>query len=257
MSSNVQGQRLSWGAIAAAQLRMVARLQRRDFLVFAGIGAALLALALYGLVELAKRPVPQQPPGELPIFAGLKYALLLVGALWPLGVWRRDTPEQRGYFWSLPVARGPHTLLRVASGWVMLMSACVAAMLVSAVVAQLYAKQLGTVVGLADWYVPLASATLGYLLMSVLAVLVESPVRWVMWITVALFGLRLVTDALDIEALWRPIESALRSLSIALDGPQPPRIAARYGGWGVHYPIWFGLATLGLIIGAFRHRDAK
>src|SRR5690606_8146175 len=128
-------------------------------------------------------------PGELPIFAGLKYALLLVGALWPLGVWRRDTPEQRGYFWSLPVARGPHTLLRVASGWLLLMGVCVAAMVVGALVAQLYAMQLGAAVRLADWYVPLASATLGYLLISVLAVLVDSPVRWVVWILVALFGL--------------------------------------------------------------------
>src|SRR5690606_24400644 len=124
-------------------------------------------------------------------------------------------------------------------------------------VAQLYAMQLGTAVRLADWYVPLASATLGYLLISVLAVLVDSPVRWVVWILVALFGVRLVTGALDLEALWRPVESALRSLSIALDGPQPPRIAARYGPWGMHYPIWFGLAALGVIIGAFRHRDAK
>src|SRR5690606_25104250 len=152
MSSNVQGRTLSWGAVAAAQLRMVALLQRRDFLVFAGIGAVLVALSLYGLMEIAKNP-PQRPPDELPLFEGLKGALLLVGLLWPLGVWRRDTPEQRGYFWSLPVARGPHTLLRVASGWLLLMAVCVAAMVVGALVAQLYAMQLGTAVRLADWYV--------------------------------------------------------------------------------------------------------
>jgi len=256
MSSNAQGRTLSWGAVAAAQLRMVALLQRRDFLVFAGIGAVILGLALYGLVEIAKTP-PPRPPDALDLFEGLKAAFALVGALWPLGVWRRDSPDQRGYFWSLPVARGPHTLLRVATGWLLLMSACVAAMLVGTVVAQLYAMQLDTVVRFSGWYVPLASATLGYLLISVFAVLVDSPVRWVVWTVVALFGLRVILDATDLEALWRPIESALRSLAIALDGPQPPRIAERYGGWGLHYPLWFAVAALGVIVGAYRHRDAK
>jgi hypothetical protein len=257
MSSRSSGRTPSWGAVALEQGRMLLLLQRRDFLIVGLIGVGLVALGLWGLMQI---------PGEEAISRGstmhvlealgpLFVPLIPVGALWPLGVWRHDGPSQRGYFWSLPAARAPHTFLRVGLGWVLLMGVCLAAMLVSIGMAALFASRLPEAeLSFAFWYLPLTAATLAYLLISVPVVLVDAPVRWVIWIVVALLGVRVVTAAVDMAALEAAVVGLARSLGTALAGPMTGEVPI--GSWLTHYVGWFAAGLIGLTAGAFRHPDA-
>lgn len=245
-----------WSAVAVEMIRTVAVLQKRDFYVVGAITAALVLLSLWGLTNVH---VVGQGAGQIriPILRGLVTPLTLVGALWPLGVWRHDSPDRRGYFWSLPVPRGPHTLLRVGIGWLLLMGVCVSTMVIGSTVALLFALRTHAGLSLDVWYLPLATATLAYLLISVLAVLVESPVRWVIWTAVGLLGARIISEVTRMSAVWDTIDAVLRSLGIAFRGPLPQPVANVLGSWSLHYLTWIGLGSLALVAAAFRHRDAR
>lgn len=245
-----------WKAVAVEQLRTVALLQRRDFLVVGGITVTLVMLSLWGLTQVH---VAQQQTMQLtiPLFRGLTTPLTLVGALWPLGVWRHDSPDRRGYFWSLPVSRGPHTLLRVGIGWLLLMGVCVAIMVIGSAVIMLYVLRTHASLSLELWYLPLAGPTLAYLLISVLVVLVDSPIRWIIWTVVGLIGARIISEVTRMSAIRETIDGVVRSLSLAFQGPLPERVAASVGPWGLHYLVWIGLGSVALIAAAYRHRDAR
>jgi hypothetical protein len=44
-----------------------------------------------------------------------------VGALLPLGIWKREERVGGGFFWALPVDRRQHALIKVCAGWACLM----------------------------------------------------------------------------------------------------------------------------------------
>lgn len=251
MSTRTLNPAPSWATVALAQLRMVALLQRRDFLALGVIVTMLLGLSIWGYIQM-----PDEYSGSrdqvLPLFPPLAIPLALIGAFWPLGVWRKDSPERRGYFWSLPVARGPHTLVRVAIGWVLLMGACLIVMALALGVVSPVAIRFEEVrLDLARWYAPLVTATLAYLLVSVLAVLLDSPVRWLAWTALAVLGIRVVADLGDLPGLEARIDGVLRSLGTALNGP------GSSSSWAMDYLIWFVLGAVLLVLVAWRHRDAR
>lgn len=254
MSAEARTRTPGWGAVAGEQLRMLLLLQRRDLFIVAGIGTALVGLGVWQLLQLpAVGPVAVPP--SLDALGPLIVPLIPLGALWPLGVWRHDSPSERAYFWSLPVPRPGHTLLRVGLGWVLLMGVCLAAMAVSATMATLFAARLpGAEVSLAYAYLPLAAPTLAYLLVSVPVVLLDSPVRTIIWTLVALLGLRLVAAATGMDGLEDVLREIWRSLGVALSGAVMTGESPGY--WLAHYLGWFSLAAVGLLAGAFRHRDA-
>lgn len=246
----------AWSAVALEQARTVALLQKRDFLVVGGITVFLALLSLWGLTRI--RFVPEEASQQaIPIFRALATPLALVGALWPLGVWRHDSPDRRGYFWALPVPRGPHTLLRVGVGWLLLMGVCVAVMTIGGAVATLYALRFGAGLRLEHWYLPFALPTLAYVLISVLAVLVDSPIRWVVWTAVGLLGARIISEVTRMSVLRDTIGGVVQSFGVAFHGPLPEQLTAVVGPWSLHYLIWIGLGSFALIAGAFRHRDAR
>lgn len=45
----------------------------------------------------------------------------MVGALLPVGIWKRDERIGGGFFWTMPVDRRQHALLKVCAGWMCLM----------------------------------------------------------------------------------------------------------------------------------------
>jgi hypothetical protein len=55
------------------------------------------------------------PNGAWSVYPSL-IAGIIAGAAWPLITWNAEAPSRRGYHWSLPVARLPHDLARVAAG---------------------------------------------------------------------------------------------------------------------------------------------
>lgn len=238
----------SWGAVTLEQLRMLTLLQRRDFIAIAVIGGLLVALALYGLLNAQ---FTTSGPIQVDVFRMFRLPLVLVGALWPLGVWRHGTPAQRGYFWALPVARGPHTLLRVGLGWVLLMGVSLVVMAVGALVVAAYGARFGApTLVFSYWYGPLLTASLAYLLVSALAVQLDSPVRWAIWGTIAVFGLRVIAAATALWTLGDSIDFVVGSFRNALAGPfgtQP---------WATSYLAWLAVAALATVVGAFRHQES-
>ncbi|MCG6956935.1 MAG: hypothetical protein LJF04_13175 [Gemmatimonadetes bacterium] len=255
----------SWRTIAPTQLRMLAQLQKKDFVILGSIVAVLVALSIWGIAHASPDNGSNEPAM---IFAILTIPLVIVAAFWPLGVWRKESPEQRGYFWSLPASRGPHTLLRVGAGWAILMIVCVAIMVVTWVLAEASQVRFGPLeISLARWYVPFATATLAYVLISFLAVLLDGPVRALVWTCVAVGGLRIVAEATQLTALGAPIDTVVTSLGMALAGPlgsAGPEVVLNGSAltqgfvlWGANYLIWIVLGLVALVLAAFRHQDAR
>lgn len=240
-------------AVALAQLRMVAHLQKRDFVVLGALLTLLLGLVIWGQIQMNPDNVGSD---TIPIFRGLTIPLAFVGAFWPLGVWRADSPGQRGYFWSLPVDRRRHTLMRVGAGWVVLVTVCLLIM-TTAVLAMapsaIRFEQLR--LDLSGAWQPFATATLAYLVISALTVLFESPVRSLAFIWLGVLGLFIVGEVTDLDQIDDALESGIESFFTALGGPMvAPRgsIAA----WGRHYVTWFAVGAAGLLSAAlWRHRD--
>lgn len=256
----------SWRTIAPTQLRMLAQLQKKDFVILGSIVAVLVALAIWGIAHASPSDRGSNEPAM--VLAILAIPFVIVAAFWPLGVWRKESPEQRGYFWSLPASRGPHTLLRVGAGWAILMIVCVAIMVGTWVLAEASQIRLGPQgVSLARWYVPLATATLAYVLVSCLAVFVDGPVRVLVWTVVAVGGFRIVAEATQLTALAAPIDTVVSSLGIALAGPlgsggpevvlSGSALTQGFVSWGANYLIWIVLGVVALVLAAFRHQDAR
>lgn len=258
----------SWRTIASAQLRMLALLQRRDFIALGSIVVALAGLSVWGIFRASP---PNHPPTEtLMVFALLAIPLALVAALWPMGVWRQESPTRRGYFWALPASRGPHTFVRVGAGWVLLMTACVAIMIVTWLLLLLALVRLGPAeLSLARWYVPLATATLAYVLVTPLAVLFDGPMRVLVWTCLAVSGVRLVAQVTRLEVLAGLIDGVVKSLGLALVGPLAPHDSGPevvfnsttytigYAVWGANYLIWIAIGVAALLLVAFRYREAR
>jgi len=252
MSTRTLNPEPSVGAIARAQLRMVTLLQKRDLLVLAAIVIVMVGLALWGQVRMDPE---NGGSGTIPIFRGLSVPLALLGLLWPLGVWRADSPERRGYFWSLPVDRRGHTSLRVGIGWVVLIGVSLLAMATAA------ASFIPSVIRFEDLrmdvaqvWEPLATATLAYVIVSIFAVLFESPVRWMILGWVAVLGLYIVGEAADLDGLVEGVEDTVESLFIAIGGPVLADESV--SDWGRQYLVWLPIAAVGLLSALlWRHEE--
>ena len=259
MSSRALNPVPSWATMAKAQLRMVALLQRRDFLILAAIAAGLLALALWGWGQLPA--TFEDELDVLPVFPVLALPLAAIAALWPLGVWRADDPGRRGYFWSLPVARGPHTLLRVAVGWLLLMCVCLAVMALGlAVAAPVAGRYDELTLSLAYWWAPLLIPTMPYLLVSALAVAFDNPIRFAAWAAAAFFGVMLVVDVMSLRAIADLGESVTGSFAAALAAPVLVAVEGWNPGsvpWAPHYLTWLAVAAVLLLAAAFWRHEAS
>lgn len=254
MQNRTLNARPSWATMALAQLRMVGLLQRRDLLVLGAIVTALIGLSVWGYLRM---PDEYGSADTLAIFQGIAFPLALVGALWPLGVWRLESPDRRGYFWSLPVDRRQHTLLRVGVGWVILMVVSLSLMglaVVAVAPAAIRYEELSLDLSL-PW-VALLTPTLGYLAVSAFAVAFESPVRAFAWTWMAVLGVFLAAEIGDLDGLGEWIEDVTGSFFAALGGPNfAPRNAM--GTWARYYAIWFGLSAAALFAAVLRYQDER
>jgi hypothetical protein len=86
---------------------------RRELAVGA-VFVLFLTLLVFIMVAKDGETIPLSPD-----HAG--FLLAWIGLLAPLAVWKGEGPSARGYFWSLPVARERHTLVKVFVGWAWLM----------------------------------------------------------------------------------------------------------------------------------------
>jgi hypothetical protein len=228
--------------VAAAQLRMVTLLQKRDLVLLAAIVIVMVGLSLWGQVRMPE----DGGSGTIPLFRGLSVPLALLGLVWPLSVWRADSPERRGYFWSLPVDRRRHTALRVGIGWILLVGVSLLIMTTAAASFMPSVVRFEDVrIDFANLWEPIATITLAYLIASIFAVLFESPVRWMIMGWVAVLGLYIVGEAADLDGLAEGVEDTVGSLFIAIGGPVLADESV--SDWARQYLVWLPVAAVGLL----------
>jgi len=244
----------SLAAISRAQFRMLVHLQRRDFVILGILVVMMVGLALWG--QTTQVDADSAGDDTLQIFRGLAILFGLAGAFWPLGVWRADSPAQRGYFWALPVERRRHTLIRLAAGWVVLVA--VTAIIMAIAVLAMVPTELryeGSQLDLGGAWQPFAAATLAYVIVSALAVLFENPFRWIAYLWLGVLGLYVVGEAAEMEGLSEWVEDAVGSLFVAFGGTLMEENES-VAGWSRHYLIWLAVGSAALVSALlWRHEE--
>jgi hypothetical protein len=111
--------------VATEQFRAVGLALRNEGIFFIAALVVFSVVIIGGAVQFTHS---QHPAGA---HMGFRYGssgaipMFLIGLLVPFGVWRSEDPARRSYHWSMPVARGPHTVMKLLSGWVWLMIATI------------------------------------------------------------------------------------------------------------------------------------
>lgn len=169
-----------------------------------------------------------------------EYSVLpgLLGLLFPVGVWLGNDRAGTGHFWTLPVDRRIHALVRVAAGWVWLIGAV--ALFVAWLLTLSFATG-GNVLGEETrlvlpsfsfstgafepsavqgvqqtltallWLVPFTSATTAYLFANALALGTRHPARWIVVAVFVFFLAVAIADAVQAaSSLDRVLDAVLR-----------------------------------------------
>jgi len=244
-------------SVAAAQLRALGVLMRREFVVLGGLALVATALVIWGYTRVDSADWGPDPE-VVPVFFPVAPIIFLIAVLWPFSVWRLDAPSQRGYFSSLPVRQPTHALLRVAAGWVTLMGVCLASLLIAlALGTPMLLMHEAAELSIELWWTPFVSATLIYGVLSAFAVAFEHPIRVVIWIAAALGVVGLIAEGFELGALADALGRVVLSFWVAFAGPTwIPLDALDYEGPIIgHYLLWLGIGLAATVVGARWHRD--
>lgn len=216
--------------VLLAQLHLVAANLRRPALGGAAIVALGTMLLIIDAVGDNGRRIDFHP--EYSVLPGL------LGLLFPVAVWLGEDRTGTGLFWTLPVDRRTHALLRVAAGWAWLMGvvalfgvwlltiALVSGGTVWGDQTRLVLSSFAFGVGAFDpsavqrvrltpsalfWLVPFTAATAVYLFANALALATRHPVRWIAASTFAFFLIVGLADAAQVNSsLDRMLNQILR-----------------------------------------------
>lgn len=222
----------SLGRVLGVQVHDVGRALRRPAAVGAVMLGVLTVALLTGVDEVAEgvsfHPERQMLPAVL-------------GALWPLAVWRGVPRFGTHEFWALPVDRRSHALVRIAAGgiwllaavtlytvWQLFLTLVTGGAMLPVESALLMPKAISpagpltpddltplTIVAAPwHWIVPITAAIGTYALSSALALAARSPLRWIAVFVVMLFLLSGVGRLT--RTLWL-VEAPQRLASIVID----------------------------------------
>ena len=169
----------------------------------------LLMAGLLGVLALAGEPWNDNPMARL--FTVWPFWLIFIGPFWAFAVWHNEGPSNRLYFWSHPVSRTGHALARFAAGAAWLVTLFAALILTGALLAVFDGDiaQFGALTA-AAWLNFFTGPLLGYVIISVLAVPSDYPIRWFLLL---LLGIPFVFSLLDewlgadrlVETLLKPL----------------------------------------------------
>src|SRR6185312_3062904 len=206
--------------------------------------------------------------GAIPMF--------LVGLLIPFGVWRSEDPARRSYHWSMPVARGPHTVVKLLSGWGWLMIATILYLLFIIAVAYSVSMITGEQpwqrpTPAWEWAVAFTAPTLGYLLTSIAVIGSDHPWRWIGGILIGYGVLLAVLKSFGMEDIARAlntISDGRYGLNAALfgaftDGARGVTVGVtretmasmRMGTWVLAMPLWIIGSAIAVTVASYRHRE--
>jgi hypothetical protein len=262
--------------VATEQFRAVGLALRTEALFFVG------ALILLGIIIVGSmmRQLEINPsmhmhvgfswglPGAIPIF--------LVALLVPFSVWRAEDPSRRAYHWSMPVARGPHTIFKLLSGWLWMMIATVVYLIFVVILATLISIITKDPITLGsapawEWVVAFTAPTLAYLLTSIAVIGSDHAWRWIggllisYWVLVGVLGsfgmselsvaLRSISDgAYGLNAaLFGSVRNASNAIVIGV--ARNPASHVSMSNWLVAMPLWIIGAGIAVTIASYRHRD--
>lgn len=238
----------------------------------------LLGVALLGLLVLAGDPWSDDPKTRLLTFWPLW--LTLIGPVWAVAVFYNEGPSKRLYHWSLPVDRLQHTAARLAAGvawlWILYGVLIGSGVVMAAMDGDLW--QLGEI-DAAGWVNFFTGPLLGYLIVSVLTVASDYPLRWFFGI---MFGFPLLISTLKewlgldglVDALLEPLGNtdwglfpvmvgglgeSVTELQHTLMVMADPDVVVRGGitiaHWWTATPLWILLFVLVVVAVASRHPD--
>ena len=272
------------GTIATEEFRAVRLALRTEMIFF--IAALLLFAALVIGSAIRFVHTHEEPASRM----GFRYdtagaiPMFLVGLLIPFGVWRSEDPSRRAYHWSMPVARGPHTIMKLLAGWGWLM--------IGTAVYLLFIVGIATAVGGITgepawdgttpawaWIAAFTTPTIGYLLTSIAVIGSDHPWRWIGGILIGYgvlmgvfksFGmedlaiaLKTISDGrLGIQtALFGTITDAARTMVVGGGGAAHQRMtiemadSLKMSTWILAMPLWIIASAIAVTIASYRHRE--
>jgi hypothetical protein len=248
------------GTVFREQLRSVFLSLRNETLAYLGTLLLFAALAAYAAFKAGSDP-REGMNFSYDVHATIPIAL--VALFVPFSVWRTEDPSRRAYLWSMPVARGASTLMKVVSGWIWVMGA-VAAYLVWIVLVGLMIAAIRAPMGAMhfapawEWLVPFTATTVTYLLVSIAVIASNHPWRWVAGIALgylvliaflSLVELRTAAQWLDkLFVGWYGLRAAMFGAIKDLEWPSVDR-------WLGATLIWGAIAIAGVLAAAFRRPE--
>ncbi len=240
----------------------------------------LLGVALLALLVLAGDPWTNDP--KMRLLVAWPLWISIVPIFWAFSVFHNEGPSDRLYFWSHPTGRARHTMARLAAGlawmWIMYAFLLLAGWIFGLTDGNAWQM---TEIGFAAWVNYFTGPLLIYLLISILTVPSDHPIRWFLGILLAvpLLISLLHTWIENVEPILQRVFAPLinddwglfvttagamvkevDALDVTLRRMADPTFVARGGFdgaqlWGVATPLWIiGLVALVTVI-ATRHPD--
>ena len=263
-------------AVATEQFRAVGLALRTEAIFFVA------ALAVFGVIIIAAAVRFAHGDHSPSNHMGFRYGstgaipMFLVGLLIPFGVWRSEDPARRSYHWSMPVARGPHTVMKLLSGWGWLMIATILYLLFIIAVAHSVSMITGDQpwqhpTPSWEWAVAFTAPTLGYLLTSIAVIGSDHPWRWIGGILIGYgvllavlksFGMEDFASALNAitdgryglnAALFGAVTDGARGITVGVT--REAMATMRMATWVLAMPLWIIGSAIAVTVASYRHRE--
>ena len=182
----------------------------------------LLAVAVLAVLVLAGEPWTSD--SKMRLLTVWPIWLVIVPIFWAFAVFHNEGPDDRFYFWSLPATRWHQTLARVAAGLAWLWVVYAALILGGGVFGLIDgdAWQLAEI-GLAGWVNYFSGPLLTYLVICMLTIPSNYPIRWFFGL---IFLVPLIISIMDewleledaIETVFQPLINETWGLGVAMIG---------------------------------------
>jgi len=263
-------------AVAVEQFRAVGLALKTEAILF------ISALVVLGGIIIANAVRIVQAHSAGSVHLGFTYRaegvipIFVVALLIPFGVWRAEDPSRRAYHWSMPVARGPHTIAKLLSGWLWVMIAVTVYLLCIIAIGHILpaitgeAARPGVTPGW-EWVAAFTAATLGYLLTSIAVIGSNHPWRWIAGLVIGYSVLVAVLNAFGMPEAGRMLQTisdGAYGFKAALvgatqDGPRGVSVgmtresmrALRFSTWLIAMPLWIIGSGIAVAIASYRHRE--
>jgi len=248
--------------VAAEQFRAVGLAVRTEAYFYIGALLAIAILVFASTIRMMHVHPSSNVNNGFVYGAGGAVPIFAMALLIPFGVWRSEDPSRRSYHWTMPVARGPHTIIKFLCGWAWVMIATV----VYLVFVGILAAGLSLITGAPDrvaagpgweWVAAFTATTIGYLLTSVAVIGSDHAWRWIGGLFIAFWVLVGVSSSFglpDMSLALQSIWNGAYGLKTALFGLEYRR-GWTMGSWPVAMPLWIIGSAIAVAIVSYRHRE--